>query len=165
MSLPGHHGLRVLHVPKGGGTAVWVYKDKDTIKVGHEETGGAIAVVETEFKPGDGPPPHTHKNEHEAFYVLEGEVAALDGDRRFVAGPGSFVFFPRNSRHAFKNVGTTMAKILLLFIPAGFEGYLKEVGEIVVEGQDAPETDMAKALPIAKKYGMEFIDVPPGVWD
>lgn len=165
MSLPGQHGLRVLHVPAGQGNALWVYKDKDVIKVGHKETGGAITVVETEFKPGDGPPPHTHANEHEAFYVLEGEVAALDGERRFTAGPGSFVFFPKHSHHAFKNVGTTMARILLLFIPAGFEGYLEEVGAAVVEGIEAPETDMAKALPLAEKYGMKFIKVPPGVWD
>lgn len=42
---------------------------------------------------GRGTPAHVHHNENEAFYVLEGEVAALDRDRRFTAGPGSFVFF------------------------------------------------------------------------
>ena len=165
MSFPGQGGLRVLHIPARAGPAWWVYGDKDTIKVGNEDTGGAIAAVETVFKPGDGPPPHVHHNENEAFYVLEGEVAGLDGDRRFVAGPGSFVFFPQGSHHAFKNVGATTAKILLLFFPAGSENYLKEVGTPVVEGQEAPYTDLAIAARIAPKYGMGFVQVPPGVWE
>lgn len=166
MSMPGQHGLHVIHVPEGAGEALWVYGDTDNIKVASEDTGGAIAVMVTEMGPGDGPPPHVHHRENEAFYVLDGEMAALDGDRRIDGiGPGSFVFFPQESHHAFRNVGSGTARILLMFFPAGFEGYLRDVGVPVVEGQQPPETDLDDAAPIAARYGMEFVDVPPGVWD
>lgn len=166
MSLPGQNGLRIIHVPEAAGEALWVYGDKDTIKVDSDDTGGAIAVMVTEMGPGDGPPPHVHHNENEAFYVLDGEMAALDGDRRIDdIGPGSFVFFPRESHHAFRNVGGRPARIVLMFFPAGFEGYLRDVGSPVVEGEAAPVTDLDDATPIAARYGMEFVDVPPGVWD
>ena len=165
MSIPDQHGLRVIHIPRDAGTALWVYGDKDNIKVGREETGGSFTLVEVEFGPGAGPPPHVHSNEHEAFYVLEGQVDALDGDRRIRTGPGSFVFMPRGSHHAFKNTGNTFAKILLMFTPAGFEGYMKEFGTPWSPGSIPPESDMAVAIRLAAKYGMTFIDVPPGVWD
>lgn len=165
MSLPGQNGLKVVHIPVDEGTKLWVYGDKDNIKVGNEETGGALTVVEVTFGPGAGPPPHIHANEHEAFYVLEGQVDVLDGDRRFTTGPGSFVFMPQGSHHAFKNTGDTFAKILLLFSPAGFEGYMKDFGTEWSEGSTPPESDMEEATRIAERYGMTFIDVPEGVWD
>lgn len=166
MSLPGQHGLHVVHVPEGEGDPYWVYRDKDTIKLDKANTGGVIAAMVTEMQPGDGPPPHVHHYENECFYVLEGEMAALDGDKRIDGiGPGSFVFFPKESHHAFKNVGDGWAKILLMFMPAGFEGYLRDVGVPAPEGSDPQDTDLDDAVAIAARYGMEFVDVPEGVWD
>jgi len=165
MSLPDRNGLRVIHVPRDEGNALWVYGDKDNIKVGKEDTGGAFTLVEVEFGPGSGPPPHFHRHENEAFYVLDGQVDALDGDRRIRTGPGSFVWMPKGSHHAFKNTGSTWAKILLMFSPAGFEGYMKEFGTRWSEGSTPPESDMKVAHRIAEKYGMTFVDVAPGVWD
>jgi len=164
MSLPGANGLQIVHVPIDQGTALWVYGDKDNIKVGNDETAGALTVVEVDFGPGAGPPPHVHANEHESFYVLDGQVDVLDEGRRFTTGPGSFVFMPQGSHHAFKNTGSTMAKILLLFTPAGFEGYMKEFGTPWSSGSTPPESDMEVATRLAAKYGMTFIDVPDTIW-
>ena len=58
-----------------------------------------------------------------------------------------------------------MAKVLLLFTPAGFEGCLTEFGQPWTDGSTPPPTDEALALRLATKYGMSFVDVPPGVWD
>ena len=165
MSMPNQHGLRVVHVPADEGTALWVYGDKDNIKVGAEDTGGRFTLVEVEFGPGAGPPPHVHRNEDEAFYVLEGQVDVLDGDRRFTTGPGSFVYMPKGTHHAFKNTGDDFAKILLMFVPAGFEGYMKEFGTPWSPDSIPPESDMATAVKLAEKYGMTFIDPPPGLWE
>lgn len=165
MSLPGANGLSIVHIPVDQGNALWVYGDKDNIMVGDDETGGALTAVEVTFGPGAGPPPHVHENEHESFYVLEGQVDVLDEGRRFTTGPGSFVFMPQGSHHAFKNTGDTFAKILLLFTPAGFEGYMKEFGTPWSEGSTPPESDMDVATRLAAKYGMTFIDVPEGAWD
>ena len=71
------------------------------------------------------------------------------------------MFFPQGSHHAFKNVGATTAKILLLFFPAGFENYLKEVGTPVVEGQEAPYTDLSIAARIASNTAWSSCRFPP----
>lgn len=165
MSLPEAHGLKIVHVPVNEGPSMWVYGDKDNVKVGTQETGGLLTAVEVTFGPGTGPPPHVHANEHESFYVLDGTVDVLDENRRFTTGPGSFVFMPQGSHHAFRNTGSTFAKILLLFTPAGFEGYMAEFGTKWTPGSTPPESDMQLAIRLAEKYGMTFIDVPPGVWD
>ncbi len=165
MSLPGTNGLEIVHIPQDGGEKVWVYDDIDNVKIGGKETGGALTLVEVDFGPGAGPPPHVHANEHESIYVVDGTVDILDGERSFTTGTGSFIFMPKGSHHAFRNTGTGMAKVLLLFTPAGFEGYMTEFGQPYTEGSSVPPTDEELALRLATKYGMSFVDVPPGVWD
>ena len=35
-----------------------------------KQTGGAYFVMEALVPPGDGPPPHVHRNEDEIFYIV-----------------------------------------------------------------------------------------------
>lgn len=165
MSGQGLTPVRITFVPPGHGDAYWVYRDKDTIKTDTEMTAGSHALVETYVSPNVGPPAHVHANESETIYIMEGELKILDNDRTFVAPQGSTLYFPKASVHGFRNVGTTTAKILLLFVPSGFEKYFKEVGEAVVEDKgpsgDTPEDLVARLAP---KYGMNPVDVG-ALWD
>ena|ERR1035437_2576783 len=55
------------------------------------DTAGAYALVEfiTAPNPGRVPPPHRHPNLDEGFYVIEGALTMLLGDRTVtVAAPG-----------------------------------------------------------------------------
>lgn len=154
---------RVTHVPPGEGEAVWAVGDTYTFKGVSENTGGALALVEASIPPQSGPPPHLHHREDEAYYVLEGEIEVLDGDRTFVARSGSFVFIPRETVHRFKNIGTQTAKMLALAIPAGLEKFLREVGQPAQEGQTAPPLgpeEAERTLAAAPRYGME-VQLPP----
>ena len=45
------------------------------------------------------------------------------------AGPGDFVFGPKNIPHGFKVTGTTPAQMLLLVSPGGFERFTKNLSE------------------------------------
>ena len=92
---------QVTHVPAGEGDTLWVVGDTYTLKATAETTGGSLALVEASIPAGSGPPPHVHASEDEAYYVLEGQIEVLDGKRTFLAGPGSFVFIPRGTVHAF----------------------------------------------------------------
>ena len=56
-----------------------------------EQTGGAYVLSEARVLPGGGPPPHVHRREDEAFFVLEGEITFTLGNRKVVAQPGSFI--------------------------------------------------------------------------
>ena len=55
------------------GRAVWVVGDHYTVKASGEDTGGGFALIEVLVPSQSGPPPHIHRREDEAFYVLEGE--------------------------------------------------------------------------------------------
>lgn len=56
--------------------------------------GGAYVLAEYSTGPGVGAPPHRHKNEDEAFYVLEGRYLLQVDEQRYEIGAGDFAFFP-----------------------------------------------------------------------
>jgi quercetin dioxygenase-like cupin family protein len=149
---------RVVHVPAGEGEKVWVVGDTYTLKGTRDNTGGALTLVEASVPAGSGPPPHVHANEDEAYYVLEGELEVLDGERTFAAGAGSFVFIPRGTLHRFRNVGHGHARMLFLFTPAGFEEFFVAVGQPARAGEPAPplgDDEIARTNELAERFGME----------
>ena len=73
------------------------------VKASGRSTGGSLTVIEVTID--GGPPRHTHSREDESFYVLTGTLDVACGQDRFRAGPGSFVFLPRNLPHGFRSVG------------------------------------------------------------
>jgi uncharacterized cupin superfamily protein len=61
-----------------------------------ETTNGAFGLMEHWAMPvGFASPYHTHHREDESFYVLEGEIALVCGGKWLKAGPGTFVYGPR----------------------------------------------------------------------
>jgi len=96
-----------------------------TFKVRGEQTGGRLTALENVIPPGQGPPLHTHANEDESWYVLEGDLRfRIDGEVRD-APQGSFVFVPRGTPHCFRNAGDRPARILVLFNPSGMERFFE----------------------------------------
>src|SRR5690242_4531832 len=90
-----------------------------------ETTGNHLFLMESlEMPVGLASPYHVHRNEDEAFYVLDGELAVVVDGEWLTAGPGTYVYGPRNIPHGFKVVGTTPARMLLLCAPAGFERFV-----------------------------------------
>src|SRR3954453_9140981 len=112
----------------GEGRAAWVVGDLYTVKAGGEDTGGAFALIEVLVPPQSGPPPHIHRREDEAFYVLEGEFEVHVDGRRLVAGPGTWGTLAKRSPHYFRNVGPAPAKMLILATPAGLDRFFLEAG-------------------------------------
>ncbi|MFD0856181.1 cupin domain-containing protein [Actinomadura adrarensis] len=149
--------LRVLTVPAGAGTSVWVYDDVDTLKATGEDTAGRMSLTETIVPPRGGPPPHVHANESESLYILEGDLEILGDDGRMVGvGPGGFVHFPQGVLHRFHNPTDEPSKILIIFTPAGFEEFFLEIGQPVVAGRPGPAVDaeyIARADEIGSRYG------------
>jgi quercetin dioxygenase-like cupin family protein len=148
----------VVHVPAGEGQKLWVVGDTYTLKATRENTGGALALIEASVPPGGGPPPHVHRVEDEAYYLLEGDLEVLDEERTFVARAGSFVFIPRGTLHRFRNVGYAHARVLFLFTPAGFDQFFVAVGQPARAGEVAPllgEAEIARTQELAPRYGME----------
>ena len=153
----------VRHVPADEGRSIWIVGDTYTFKAVSEDTGGAYTLFEASIPPQSGPPPHIHHWEDEAYYILEGEFEILDNDHMITASAGSFVHIPKGTLHRFKNVGETTATMLILFTPAGMEGFFFEVGLPAREGGSAPPLgpeEIARTLAVAPKYGMEVLPPP-----
>lgn len=97
-----------------------------------KRTGGRFSLVEHPLPPRAlGSPIHTHANEDEYTYVLEGRVGLLLGDEEIEAGPGDLVFKPRGVPHAFWNAGDEPARMLEIISPAGFENYFRELAPLL----------------------------------
>ena len=119
-------------------------------------TNGAFGLVEQVMPPGFASPYHTHRLEDEAFYVLEGEMAFVCGGKWIAAGPGTYVFGPRNIPHGFKVLGSSNARMLLLCAPGGFEQFVVEMSEPA----PAPP-DMARLMAVAAKFEVDILGPLP----
>jgi mannose-6-phosphate isomerase-like protein (cupin superfamily) len=82
------------------------------VKASGRSTGGSLTVIEATID--GGPPRHTHSREDESFYILTGTLDVECGEDRFRAGPGSFVFLPRNLPHVFRSVGGPATALLIV---------------------------------------------------
>jgi quercetin dioxygenase-like cupin family protein len=117
-----------------------------------QTTGGAFGLIEQlMMPPGFASPYHTHHLEDEAFYVLAGELAFVSDGHWTIAGPGTYVFGPRNIPHGFKVLGDAPARMLLLCTPGGFEQFVVDMSEPT----PAPP-DMAKLMALAAKYKVDI---------
>jgi len=134
-----------------GGRATPVRADRaETLQVGGSTirlladcagTDGAISANRTLLRPGaDGPPPHYHAGSAEIFFVLNGALQALAGDRVHILDAGDFLVVPRNMPHAFAAPAGTQADVLIVFAPGArdrFEYF--RLGERVLSGQASPQ--------------------------
>ncbi len=118
-----------------------------SIKADAATTGGALGLAEGIIPAGHSPHMHVHRNEDEAFYVLEGTVDFACGDERFRGEAGAFVFLPRGLPHTFLGAGPGAARVLILLQPAGLE-------ELFLE------TDAERVHAVLRKHGVEIVGPP-----
>ena len=127
-----------------------------TIKVTGAETSGHYAIAEVISTPNGFVPLHVHHAEDEAFLIVDGEVDFTVGDQTFAAGPGAFVFGPRGVPHAYK-VKTKQARIVMMFSPAGFEGFIRETSVPLDAPVHEGEMDMDALMATAARYNTEIL--------
>lgn len=101
---------------------------------------GSMVQFEAFSPPGGGPPLHTHANDDESFFILEGNVKfSIDG-KESVQGPGNFVFAPRGSLHTFCNLGPGRSRMLITCSPSGIETAFREAAKLEAAGLLNPQT-------------------------
>src|SRR5260370_42670050 len=157
------HPMRQTYVNTREESAVWFLGALTLVKSTGESTNGAFGLIEQLIPAGFASPYHIHHLEDEAFYVLEGEVAFVCDGKWLKAGPGAYVFGPREVPHGFKIESTTPARILLLCAPAGFEHFVIEMSEPATELRlPAPaQPDMTKMMALAAKYKIDILGPLP----
>ncbi len=159
---------KAFELKEGEGEARWWGGGLATIKATGKQTGDLYSIVEVLEPQGARAPFHLHRNEDEAFYVLEGEMTFYVGEETIKAGPGSFLFGPKDVPHAY-TVDSGPARLLFLLSPAGFEGLIRETSEPARSATLPPppeeppdEAEMERLAAIGARYGAEVPGPPPG---
>jgi len=151
----------LLHRPSASGLTFLGPGDSYRFLVTGAESGGAYFAMEAIVPAGGGPPPHIHRHEDETFYVIEGEVEFLLGDRIVTGSAGDFVNVPRGTVHRFHNAGAARARLIVTFTPAGIEKFFEETLERATHAdQQLPDNVhevAARYAEAAPRYGIEFL--------
>ena len=161
MSLPqttGGYGLG-----PGEGEALWFNGGLGVLKATSDQTGGRLAAIELLAPKGFASPLHIHRREDEFFVVLSGEVRVQHGETVIEAVAGSLVYGPRDVAHAF-HVDSAEARLLLIFGPAGVEGFFREAGKpagsLGLPPPDEQFLDRQALMEIGNRYDQEFVGPP-----
>lgn len=160
-----------LHIPTrpvrraaGDGPALWHLGALITIKATTEETGGQLWLQEVLGERGYASPMHRHTREDEAFYVLDGELSVYVGDDVLRAGPGDFLWAPRDLPHAFC-VESDTARFLALATPGGLDAFFFATGEPAgartVPPPPTGPPDVDALVRAGAEYGLEMLGPPP----
>ena len=123
------------------------------VLIGGEHTGGTFSAIVAEIKPGEGPPPHLHRDRDEYFYVLEGTYQLSVGDTEATVGPGAMVFVPSGTPHAFKNIASHPGRLIEWTIPGSNGDYFRAVHEMEAGGGFDPTT----FADINRRFVTEFV--------
>jgi quercetin dioxygenase-like cupin family protein len=144
----------------------WWKTGRVTTLAAGEQTGGSFAQVLTDDPHGTATPLHLHRNEEEAFYVLEGEVSVFVDEQWSELSAGDYALVTRNIPHAYV-VRSERARMLVTFSPSGFEEAFTDLGVSVESSSEPPvETVMPSAEQIAAAfapYGCEILGPPPAL--
>jgi quercetin dioxygenase-like cupin family protein len=138
----------------GGGVFTW--------KATAAETGGAFLMFEDRMERGKVTPLHTHPDQDEAIYVLDGEILAHVDDTEHRVGAGGLFFAPRGVPHAFM-VASETAHILSMQTPGSGESFYREAGEPATsEEASARPPDWPGLRAIAERsHCIEILGPPP----
>lgn len=108
-----------------------------SIRLSADRTGGALEVFEFEWPGSAVPPPHTHRERDELFHVTQGSLEFVLGHDTVTATEGSLVYVPRGTRHGF--TPGPGSKALVITMPAGLEGFFRELSAGLAAGKTAAE--------------------------
>lgn len=142
-----------LTLAEGEGKTVDLGTIRMVFKAVAEDTGGAYTLAEYTGAPSSGSQLHTHHNEDESFYILEGAMTFQLGERVFEAGRGAYVTIPRGLPHAFVNQGAEPVRAIMLFSPAGLERFFEELVELSSQPEEASPDAIDE---LARRYGLDF---------
>jgi quercetin dioxygenase-like cupin family protein len=113
---------------------------------------GGLGLFEMKVPPGAHvPPPHSHTNNEECVYVLDGVLRyRVDEDTRDLK-PGEWMSTPRGSVHHFSNPGSETVRVLVMMTPDVGEQYFREVSDLAAAGGPP---DRAKLMAVMTRFGL-----------
>jgi quercetin dioxygenase-like cupin family protein len=112
----------------------------------------SMGLFELTVPPGSNvPPPHSHSNNEEIVYVLEGTLRYTVGAETRDLARGQTMHTPRGTTHGFSNPFGTAARALIILSPDIGAQYFKDVAA-VMDRADPP--DKASLVAVMSRYGL-----------
>jgi quercetin dioxygenase-like cupin family protein len=118
----------------------------------------SMGMFELTVPPGSNvPPPHSHSNNEEIVYVLEGTLRYTVGSETRDLVPGQSMYTPRGIVHGFCNPFSTQARALIILSPDIGVQYFEEVAAVV--NRSGPP-DKSALVAVMSRYGL--VPAPQG---
>lgn len=133
MSINNSKNRAAVFLPPGEGRSYPMGRISAIFKADGAETESGYSISEWWLEPNtQGPGAHSH-DEDDVFYVIEGTMSFLIGDRWIDAPGGSFVLAPGGMTHDFENRSSGRAGVLNLSIPGEFERNMPAIAQYFAE--------------------------------
>ncbi len=116
-------------------------------------TSGSFELFEERRDTLGGPPPHVHRDREELFYVLEGRYVFVRDRDEVELAAGESIVIPRGTRHHFRTL-MAPARTLILIVPAGLEGFFREMGTEIAGGR----TPLEAMTALSARYDAHPVD-------
>jgi mannose-6-phosphate isomerase-like protein (cupin superfamily) len=146
------------------GRALWHLDALLIFKALGEETNGRFWAFEGLADRRMAVPLHAHSRDDEFWYVLDGEILFVLGERSFVGTAGTFVYVPRHLPHSFRVI-SERARWFGVGTPAGFDQWFFETG-VPAQSLELPPLsttppDIDAIVTSLRNYGTETLGPPP----
>jgi quercetin dioxygenase-like cupin family protein len=114
--------------------------------------GAASGMFELTVPPGANvPPPHSHSNNEESIYCLEGVLRCVVGDEVRDLKPGEWGHTPRGVTHGFSNPHDQVARALVVLTPDIGAQYFRDIAAIA---NAAGGPNPVKIVEVMTRYGL-----------
>ena len=114
---------------------------------------GSVGMFELTVPPASNvPPPHSHLQNDECVYVLDGTLRYSVGAESRDLATGDFMYSPKGSVHQFSNPFPIAARALVVQTPDIGAQYFVDIGAVVNTGGPP---DKAALLAVMMRYGLQ----------
>ena len=102
-----------------------------------------------------GPPRHYHEQLTELFYILQRELVFLIGAELYTLPAGATGVIPPGTVPAFRTAEHRQARLLIMVVPGGFEGFFDDA-----QGLRSPMSDAARWRQIKERWDTHVVGPP-----
>ncbi|MFC9440591.1 cupin domain-containing protein [Nocardia sp. NPDC057030] len=121
------------------------------------DTDGTLSTLEVTMRQGaDGAAPHFHTTSDELFYVADGELQLLAGDKIVTVIAGGSIVVPKFMPHAFGATPDSGARIMIALTPGVQRFDYFRLLDRIAKG-DAEPAELAAAQ---DEFDNHFVDAP-----
>ncbi|MFG1795139.1 cupin domain-containing protein [Nocardia sp. NPDC049149] len=121
------------------------------------DTDGTLSTLEVTMKQGaDGATPHYHTRSDELFYVADGELQLLAGDKIVTVGAGGSIVVPKFMPHAFGATPDSGARIMIALMPGVQRFEYFRLLDRIAKG----ESTLADLAASQDEFDNHFVDAP-----